>query len=160
MELDNKIFVPSYNKEKGLTLGFVLSVLFCSKIKNFERKIVYIFYIGNFIDLRTIERDSSLNEFLLAKIFELSGDRKYIKRKDIRELKGLTDRTTFNKYFANLGLEKKRSFTLFELYTILEFWQGKEGNWGRMKSFTKKELTVRFTNSNYDFLAEKRFCRI
>lgn len=68
---------------------------------------------------------------------------------------GLEDRSTFNKYFNEVlrenGLEKRRKFTLPELFIIFEFWQ-EDDKWGRMKAFSKKELTEKFTGNNYSEL--------
>ena len=151
----NKAFSPSYNKEHGLTLRFIMSVMLCSTIEEFERQVIYLFHIGNIIDLRTIDRSSLTNDFLLQKILDLSGDKKYITKKDLREITGLHDRSTFNKYFAehliNCGLSKNRGFTLLETFQVLEFWQG-DDKWGRMEAFTKRELAERFMDDRYDNL--------
>ena len=158
MMFDDRIFQPYYIKaSKGVNAGFILSVLFCSKIESIERQIIYIFYMCNIIPHEFLKHKSDkLNkEFLLKIIFELTANKKYIPKKDLRQLTGLEDKGTFNKYFgehiSNIGLSNNRAFTLSETYQILQFWQG-DDKWGRMEAFSKGELANRFTNGNYDEL--------
>jgi hypothetical protein len=157
---DNKIFQPYHVKaSKGLNLGFILSVLFCSKIENIERQLIYIFYIGNIIphEFLKYQREKLNKEFLLKLIFALSGEKKCIPKKDLRFSTKLEDKGTFNKYFGahikKLGLSKNKSFTLYETFKILEFWQG-DDKWGRMEAFSKGELAERFMHGNYNALEE------
>ena len=47
---DDRIFQPYYIKaNNGVNVGFILSVLICSKIEALERQIIYIFYMCNII---------------------------------------------------------------------------------------------------------------
>ncbi len=161
MIFDEKIFQPYYIKaSNGVNAGFILSVLFCSKIESIERQIIYIFYMCNIIPHEFLKNKShKLNkEFLLKIIFELTANKKYIPKKDLRQLTGLEDKGTFNKYFGehinNIGLSNNRAFTLSETFQILQFWQG-DDKWGRMEAFSKGELANRFTNGNYDELELK-----
>jgi len=105
--------------------------------------------------LTTIDSSSLTNDYLLQKIFDLAGDKKYITKKDLREITGLLDKGTFNKYFdehlVKCGLSKNRGFTLLETFHVLEFWQG-DDKWGRMEAFTKKELAEQFMGDRYDNL--------
>jgi len=154
MEIENTILSPTYNREKGLTLGFVLSVLFCSKIEEVDRQVIYLFHVGRILDLRKIGKDELTHKFLLQKIFDVTRDKKLVKKQDLRMLTKFS-KPTFNKYFdkhlESLGLSMSRSFSLSETFKILQFWQG-EDKWGRMKAFTKIELAERFTNKSYDNL--------
>ena len=104
------------------------------------------------------KREKLDKEFLLKLIFELSADKKFIPKKDLRTLTNLEDKGTFNKYFnehlKKLGLSKNKSFTLSETFQILQFWQG-DDKWGRMEAFSKGELANRFMNGNYDELELK-----
>jgi hypothetical protein len=159
--LEHKIFEPYYIKANNrVTVGFILSLLFCSKIKSIERKIIYFFYICNVIpnDVLKYEREKLNKESLLQLIFELTYNKKYIKKKDLRLLTKLEDRGTFNKYFdehlTQLGLKKNTSFTLYETFKILQFWQG-DDKWGRMEAFSKRELAKHFMNDKYDELELK-----
>ena len=158
MMFDDRIFQPYYIKaSKGVNAGFILSVLFCSKIESIERQIIYIFYMCNIIPHEFLKHKSDkLNkEFLLKLIFELTANKKYIPKKDLRQLTGLEDKGTFNKYFSKHlkanNLDSKRAFTLHELFIIFEFWQ-EDDKWSRMKAFSKKELAKKYTNNNYDEL--------
>ncbi|XLS29866.1 hypothetical protein ACJD0Z_03350 [Flavobacteriaceae bacterium M23B6Z8] len=158
MQVTEKIWQPYYLKARNeLTIGFILSVFFCSKIKSTERKILYIFYIGNLIPHEFLKEHREIIDkvFLVNLLCKLSGDKKYIKKEDIRRLTGLEDKTTFNKYFGErllqLGISKNKRFTLLEFFKILRFWQG-DDKWGRMQAFTKGELAKKFTSGNYDEL--------
>lgn len=158
---DERIFQPYYIKaSQKVNVGFILSVLFCSKIENIERQIIYIFYMCNIIPHEFLKnkREKLDKEFLLKLIFELSADKKFIPKKDLRTLTNLEDKGTFNKYFnehlKKLGLSKNKSFTLSETFQILQFWQG-DDKWGRMEAFSKGELANRFMNGNYDELELK-----
>ncbi|WP_417873983.1 hypothetical protein [Xanthomarina gelatinilytica] len=159
MLIDN-IFNPYYNKRNGVKLGFILSAFFCSRIDEIERKIIYIFYIANIIPHEFLKNKRAKidKEFLLKLIFELSNNKKYISKKDLRALTGLEEKKTFNKYFDvhldKLGLSNNRAFTLSETFKILQFWQG-DDKWGRMEAFSKGELANRFMNGNYDDLEIK-----
>lgn len=161
MMFDDRIFKPYYIKaSNGVNAGFILSVLFCSKIESIERQIIFIFYMCNIIphEYLKYKRKKIDKEFLLKLIFGLSGNKKYIPKKDLRTLTNLEDKGTFNKYFGEhinkLGLSKNKSFTLSEAFQILQFWQG-DDKWGRMEAFSKGELAKRFMNGNYDELELK-----
>lgn len=156
-ELEKTIFNPVYNKQNELSLGFILSVLFCSKIEDPAKQIIYLFYIGNIIphDFLKHEREKIDKEFLLKLIFELSANKKIISKQDLRVLTNLKIKDTFNKYFGEhinkCGLSKNRVYTLSETFQILKFWQG-DDKWGRMKAYAKGELANRFMDGNYENL--------
>ena len=160
--LDSKsyIYSYSYNKAYGLTLGFVLSVFFCSKIESPLKRITYLFFVGNEItkDELLFQKRKLTEKFLLNLIFKNSKNKNYISKKDLREITGLKTKPTFNKYFGEFlkanGLFNKRKFTLYELYKILKYWQG-DDKWIIMKAFTKKVLSEKITSGNYEFLEEK-----
>ncbi|TQD40295.1 hypothetical protein [Haloflavibacter putidus] len=138
------------------------SCLVCSKLKSSVKTIVYIQYISNSID-----RDKLINyrkeysyEYLLNQIFVNSDDNRFIKKEYLRALTGLNDKSTFNKYFRTFlkknNLEKRRKFSIREVYSIIKFWQG-EGNFLRIEPFTKMELAKRFTKGNYEMLSTNFF---
>jgi hypothetical protein len=161
MIFDDRIFQPYYIKaSNGANAGFILSVLFCSKIETIERQIIYIFYMCNIIPHEFLKnkREKIDKEFLLKLIFELSAEKKCVSKKDLRSLTALEDRGTFNKYFGEhikkLGLSRNKSFTLYETFKILQFWQG-DDKWGSMEAFSKGELANRFMNGNYNELELK-----
>lgn len=158
---DDRIFQPYYIKaNNGVNVGFILSVLICSKIEALERQIIYIFYMCNIIPHEFLKnkREKLDKEFLLKLIFELSAEKKIIPKKDLRFLTTLEDKGTFNKYFGEhinrLGLSRNKLFTLYETFQILKFWQG-DDKWGRMAAFSKGELANRFMEGNYDELELK-----
>ena len=157
-KLDN-ILNPFYAKKNGITLGFILSYLFCSD--NFNKpisKVIYFMHIANFIDLKKINKSEITNEYLLKIIFNYTKNKKLIQKSELREATGLTSRDTFNKYFGehliSCDLENKRIFTLSETFEILQFWQD-DDKWGRLKAFTKKELAFDYLKSSYDDLELK-----
>lgn len=162
MESFGKTINPYYNKANGISVGFILYLLLFSKITDVRRKVIYFLYVCNQIrpNLLKYERNKLTKEFLLQIIFQLSEHTKLIKRKDLRELTGMIDKKTFNKYFANhideSGLSKSRIFTLAETFQILKFWQG-DDKWGRMKAYSKGELARRFMNGSYEELELKMF---
>jgi hypothetical protein len=148
---------PYYIKTNGLSLGFLIHLFLTSKIEEPERKLIYLFYVVGLISHYELkyERNKLTKHYLLQKIFNLSNNKKYLTKAELRKLTGLSVKDTFNKYFSEHlianNLESKRKFTLQELFVIFEFWQA-DDKWGRMKAFSKKELAKRFTNNNYDQL--------
>ncbi len=157
-KLDN-ILKPSYAKKNGITIGFVLSYLFCADDFNKPiNKVIYFMHIANFIDLKKINRSEITNEYLLKIIFNYTKGKKLIKKSELREGLGLNSRDTFNKYFGehlkSCGLENKRVFTLSETFEILKFWQD-DDKWGRLEAFTKKELVMDYLKFSYDDLELK-----
>ena len=148
---------PYYIKANGLSLGFLIHLFLTSKIKEPEKKLIYLFYILNIISHNELkyERKKLTKQYLLQKIFNLSNNKVYLTKIELRQLTGLEDRGTFNKYFSKHlkanNLDSKRAFTLHELFIIFEFWQ-EDDKWSRMKAFSKKELAKKYTNNNYDEL--------
>jgi len=152
----DKTLSPAYNRENGVTLFFLISVFFCSNIRTTKRQLIYIFYIINdqeVVDYLKHNKSLLTDQYLLNKIFNLSNNKKYFKKGDIRSLVGLK-KDTFNKYFGKYlekcGLSKTRVYSLEETYKILSFWQG-DDKWDRMKAFTKKEL-ISTLSMNYETL--------
>lgn len=160
LDSNSYIYSYSYNKANGLTLGFVLSVFFCSKIESPLKRIIYLFFVNNEITKEELlfQKQKLSEEYFLNLIFKKSKNKNYISKKDLREITGLKTKPTFNKYFGEFlkenGLFNKRRFTLSELYEILKYWQG-DDKWIIMKAFTKKELSEKITSGNYEFLEEK-----
>lgn len=154
-----KIFSPAENR-RNMCLFFFIAVMFCSNIKCFRKKVIYIFHILGIIDLRKIEKPIKdiTEDYLLECIFNTFGDKKIIKKKTLRELTLLKDRETFNKYFKDHlhknDLIGNKAFTIREVYGILQFWQG-DDKWIRMESFSKGELADLFTNGKYEDLEMK-----
>ena len=134
-----------------------MHVFFCSKVKEPEEKLIYLFYVAGIITHYELkyERNKLTKQYLLQKIFNLSNNKKYLTKAELRKLTGLEIKDTFNKYFnehlKENNLYKKRKFTLQELFIIFEFWQ-EDDKWNRMKAFSKKELARKYTNNNYDEL--------
>lgn len=160
LDSSSYIYSYSYNKAHGLTLGFVLSVFFCSKIENPLKRITYLFYMSNEISKNDLlfQKHKLTDKYFLNLIFKKSKNKCYISKNELREITGIKTRPTFNKYFGEFlkenGLFNKRKFTLYELYKILKYWQG-DDKWIIMKAFTKKELSEKITSGNYEFLEEK-----
>ncbi|MFD2915831.1 hypothetical protein [Psychroserpens luteus] len=140
-----------------MALGFVISVIFCSNIEEFERQVIFIMYIANVIDYDAIKpnRDKLTKKFLLQRIFELSTNKKYVSKSELRQLVNMEDKGTFNKYYdyhlLKLGITTNKKFILYELYRILEINQGSH-DWRRMAVYSKGELSNEFMNGNYDDL--------
>jgi len=155
--IQKNIFNPYYNKANGISIGFILSVLLCSKIKEVEREIIYLFYIANIIphEYLKVNKEQINYEFLLKLIFKLSKNKKLVKLKDLRDITSLSAKETFDKHFNDFfianKLENRRIFTFSETYKILKFWQGQD-KIGRIEAYTKNELASRFFNGNYENL--------
>ena len=118
---------PYYIKTNGLSLGFLVHVFLTSKIEEPERKLIYLFYVAGIITHYELkyERNKLTKQYLLQKIFNLSNNKKYLTKIELRKLVGLEDRGTFNKYFSKHlkanDLHNKRAFTLKELFIIFKF---------------------------------------
>ena len=146
MLTEKQLTNPFYNKANGLSLGFLVHVFFCSKVKEPEEKLIYLFYVAGIITHYELkyERNKLTKQYLLQKIFNLSNNKVYLTKIELRQLVGLEDRGTFNKYFSKHlkanNLEIKRAFTLQELFIIFEFWQ-EDDKWSRMKAFSKKLIS-------------------
>lgn len=156
--IDEKLFTnPYYIKINGLSLGFIVHVFLTSKIIEPERKLIYLFYVAGIITHYELkyERNKLTKRYLLQKIFNLSNNKVYLTKIELRQLTGLKDRGTFNKYFSKHlkanKLDKIRAFTLQELFIIFEFWQ-EDDKWNRMKAYSKNELAKKYANNNYDEL--------
>ncbi|RMB58483.1 hypothetical protein EAX61_09245 [Dokdonia sinensis] len=146
-----------FKANNEINAEFILAVFFCSKIETFNRKLLYFFYFTNHISHNTLKFDADVytDEYLLGVIFKSTENQKILPKKVLRELTGLKDRGTFNKYFnahlQNLGLQNRRVFTFSESYMILKFWQDEpKGN--SFEAFSKGEIAKRFTNGDYERL--------
>lgn len=161
--LNLKIENPYYYKQHGITLKFIISTLFCSKIESTERSIIYILYIANIIPHEFLKNKSDRinNVFLKELLTKLIGNEKILYLKDIREMIGIKDSETFKKYFTDSSAYKSykekskylkhlntnaRKFTLNEVSELLEFWQGSDKK-GRFEAYTKEELAIRLFES-------------
>ncbi|MFD2915833.1 hypothetical protein [Psychroserpens luteus] len=151
------IINPHYNKKRGMTVGFLISVIFCSERKDIEDQVIVIMYIANAIEYDLIKhnRDKLTKRFLLQRIFDLSANKKYVSKLELRQLVNMEDKGTFNKYYnkhlLELGLTTNKRFTLSELYKILEINQGSH-DWNRLAVYSKRELANEYKNGNYEDL--------
>ncbi|WP_430411316.1 hypothetical protein [Kordia sp.] len=148
------IFSPHYNRKHDVHLAFILRLIFWSRFKTPERRAIYFLFGVGKINLRINNSNSFTKDSLLHHIFDLTQNRKIVKKAEIRGITGLS-KDTFNKYFRNYlqdkDLTRRKIFTFSEVYSILEYWQGDE-KWGRMKAFTKNELSKLFTDGSYEEL--------
>lgn len=159
MNLD--VFKLSYQRENGLTFGFLFSLIFCVDFKEdkFDRRFAYILHVLKILDYRVLKlkyKDLD-NEDLLREIFFLSRKSKICKLEDLGKITNLKSKETFVKnfdeYFKKIGLYRRRAFTLEETYKILNFWnpqfKGKS-----MIALLKIELAEKYTKGDYEELAD------
>ena len=152
---------PKYQSDRDLTLGFVLSYIFCFHFKSdkFDRGFAYILHITrikNYKALRLKYKDLT-DDDLLKEVFFLSRNDKCFKLESLREMTGIRSKDTFRNrfktYFKENNLLRRRAFNLEETYGILEFWNpGFKGE--SMEALLKSELAKQYTNGNCDELAE------
>lgn len=152
---------PSYQRENGVTLGFLIVTLFCSNFKEdkFDRSFVYVLHVLRLIDISILRsKYQNLNDTdLLQEIFFLSRNDKFVKLGHLRTITELHSKETFRKhfgeYFKKVGIEKRRSFTLEETYKILDDWNP-EFKGDSMKALLKIQAAEQYTDGDYDELAE------
>ena len=145
------------SRYKGeLNYLFILVCLIDFNFKSFRRFIIYLLHYGSLLDLRENPPHSITNEELLGYFEYLFPEP--IPRKDLYAPLGINSRTTFNKlfgaYLKREGLQGRRSFSIYETYGILSFWQG-EGNWGRLQAANKKTIATILHKGNYERTAEE-----
>lgn len=157
MEKKEKSLSYSLQKKNNLNLAYLMSIIFGGKFNSLKNETIYILHLVNAIDLREISSKHISEEGLIYYLLEIIGDDLKFKKNFFYELTGLKSKDTFRKYFnktiAKLGLEKRKSFTIKESFELLLDWQG-DLNFGRVSSFSKKEMKDIFTNNNYDRLFE------
>lgn len=142
--------------ENGVPAWFLAACLFNYNFKSFRRFMIYIAHYSSIIDLWETSSNEVKNEDIIAGFQPLFSER--IPKKLLYQLTGLTSKTTFNEQFkthfeAN-DLIGRKSFTLLEVYRILEFWQG-EGKWGRLRAAKKEMLAEVLHNKNYERTAQE-----
>ncbi|EAQ48419.1 hypothetical protein [Leeuwenhoekiella blandensis] len=146
--------ISTYKGE--LNYLFIIGCLIDFKFKSFRRFIIYLLHYGSLIDLRETPLDKLTDEDLLLHFENLFPVP--IPRKIICQCLGINSRTTFNKLFGKYleenNLSGRRSFSLYETYQLLRFWQG-EGKWGRLKATSKKRIATVLHNGNYERTAEE-----
>ncbi|WP_179344116.1 hypothetical protein [Winogradskyella ursingii] len=152
----NKIFSYSYNKKHGLRFGFLLQTIFCSKIDEFDRKLIYILHVSGILpdDILKYHRHKIDKEFLIKFMFQKTDGKKIIPASTIRELVQIEDKGTFLSYFDSLGYKGRRSFTLSEAYEIISYWYGKD-YMVVFDSLKKGDIALRFTDGKYERLEEE-----
>lgn len=134
---------------------FLLGSVCNYNFKSFRRYLIYISHYGSVIDLCETSSKEISDEQIIAGIQPLLPSK--IPKKVLYELTGLNSRTTFNErfrsYFKEHGLVGRRTFTLLEIYKILEYWQG-DGKWGRLQAAKKEMLAEVLHNKNYERTAD------
>jgi len=153
--VEDNIFKYSYNRDKGLRFGFLLQIMFCSNIRDLERRLIYILHVAKLIpdDLIKYHGDKLDRAFLLNFIFQKTQGRKIVPAATVRGLVTLEDRGTFSKYFKS-RYEGRRKFTLLEVYEILKEWYGDDFI-VVFDSLKKGDLANRFADANYERFEEQ-----
>ena len=142
--------------ESGIPYWFIGACLLNYNFKSFRRFLIYISHYSSVIDLWETPSKDIKNEEIIAGFQPLFTER--IPKKVLYQITGLKSKTTFNEqfktYFEVNDLIGRKSFTMLEVYKILEFWQG-EGKWGRMQAAKKEMLADIIHNRNYERTAEE-----
>lgn len=153
------VFSEEYNRKHGLTLGYIIYVLFFSDKTESTDIISHILDVAGIISIHHLKLSKTeiSRSFLLKIIFQSLPNDRMVKKALIRNLVGLKHRGTFNKYFDNHIKSvipkgyRGYTYTLFETYKILNYYQGGDV-WGRMKIYSKGELASSLFGRNYEHL--------
>ncbi|QHI38053.1 hypothetical protein IMCC3317_34370 [Kordia antarctica] len=141
--------------QRGPSLGFIIGCLMGYNFHSFKRFLIYIFHYCNFLDLKKKEANQYTDEEIIDILTLIHSEK--IDKKVLYSLTKLS-KNTFNKHYKELfqenGFKGKRKFTLYEIYTILNEWQG-EGTWSTLKSIKKQQIADVINLGNLKSLAEE-----
>lgn len=141
--------------KNGAPLLFIIGCLINYNFKSFRNFLIYIYHFSGYLDLRKKSSDKYTDEQIINTLELLVGEK--IRKKDLYVITNQS-KNTFNKnfkeYFINNDLTNRRTFSLFETYQILNYWQG-DGKWGRLNAIKKQTISEIINSGNYKQTAEE-----